>query len=244
MLTASKAEFETPSTNRRAVNKPLPNPRGSRLYRVKKTMNQAYAEVRRPWLLIHALLLLTSSVVFFPSDLEQYPVCTQNCDEAVLYVADHYVRFVDTIVQIAMPIGLRDWVGLTQVLYIGLSTTAATHGLKRLLNDWHVSGTRLGQRPWGATSKHNMPSGHTSMASCATWFVCRRYALWHALYLMPILLLTMYARVLLNQHTVTSVLVGCSIGFVMAALFTSPYERFSRARQPVDNRPRIALEPV
>jgi lipid A 1-phosphatase len=80
-----------------------------------------------------------------------------------------------------------------------------------------------------------MPSGHSSMASCATYFVCRRYGLWHALYLLPILLLTMYARVALNDHTVSAVIVGALVGFVTAALFTSPYkpdDAVQRKRHP------------
>jgi membrane-associated phospholipid phosphatase len=61
---------------------------------------------------------------------------------------------------------------------------------------------------------------HSSMAWCATCFVCRRYGLWHALYL-----LTTYARVALNVHTVSAMIVGALVGSVTAALFTSPYNR-------------------
>ena len=61
--------------------------------------------------------------------------------------------------------------------------------------------------------------------SCAAYFVSRRYGWKHALYLVPILLLTMYARVELNDHTVSAVVVGALVGLVSAAMFTSPRKR-------------------
>ena len=186
---------------------------------------RALRDVKRPWRTIFLLMLFASSVIFYPSDLDSQPRCVTDCDSPIVYLTEHYIRFIDTIVQFAMPLAMRDTVGLVQVAYVAISTTIATHGLKRLVNDWHVLGTRLGQRPWGNSSNHNMPSGHSSMASCATWFVVRRYGWAHGLYLLPILLLTMHARIALNQHTLSSVLVGTIIGFVMTYLFTSPYYR-------------------
>jgi lipid A 1-phosphatase len=62
------------------------------------------------------------------------------------------------------------------------------------------------------------------MASCAAYFVARRYGLWHALYLIPIMLLTMSARVMLDAHTISAVLTGCLIGLICAAWWTSPYQ--------------------
>jgi lipid A 1-phosphatase len=72
-----------------------------------------------------------------------------------------------------------------------------------------------------------MPSGHSSMASCAVYFVGRRYSIWLAIPLAIIMLLTMYARVMLNQHTISAVIAGALIGFLATAMFTSP-------RRPVE----------
>lgn len=58
----------------------------------------------------------------------------------------------------------------------------------------------------------------------------------HALYFLPILLLTMHARVALNDHTVSAVIVGALLGFMMAAIFTS-----GRTDSPSRFGSRIAL---
>ena len=84
-----------------------------------------------------------------------------------------------------------------------------------------VLGVRLGERPHGG--RHNMPSGHASLASSAVYFVGRRYGWWHLLYLVPVLLLTMFARVELDAHTGSAVIAGALIGIFSAALFTGKY---------------------
>nr|WP_284702424.1 phosphatase PAP2 family protein [Herbaspirillum aquaticum] len=68
-----------------------------------------------------------------------------------------------------------------------------------------------------------MPSGHSSMASSAMYFVGRRYGWWHLIYMLPILLMTMFARVALDAHTISAVLAGALAGIVGAALFTSSF---------------------
>ena len=59
------------------------------------------------------------------------------------------------------------------------------------------------------------------MAASATYFVMRRYGWAHALYLVPLLLLTLHARVALGAHTISAVLAGALVGLLAAAAFTS-----------------------
>lgn len=59
------------------------------------------------------------------------------------------------------------------------------------------------------------------MASCAVYFIGRRYGLRLALLLSPLLILTMYARVISSDHTVSAVVAGALLGFLTTALFTS-----------------------
>jgi lipid A 1-phosphatase len=143
------------------------------------------------------------------------------------------LRFVNTIIQIGLPLLLRDKEGMVQLLYLGVATTVATQGLKRVVNDVHVGGTRIGERPYAPDSRYNMPSGHTTMSSCAVYFVARRYGWRHLLYLVPILLLTMGARIMLDAHTLSAVLAGALIGFICAAWYTSPYRK-----QPTEETPK------
>ncbi len=180
---------------------------------------------KRPMGFIAACLLSLVVCVFYPSDLASYRT---NLDaERPFWVepTETKLRFVNTIAQVAMPLLLRDKEGMVQLLTLAVTTTIATQGLKRIVNDVHVGGTRLGERPYAPDSRHNMPSGHSSMSSCAVYFVARRYGWQHLFYLVPILLLTMGARLMLDAHTLSAVLAGCLIGFICAAWFTSPYRK-------------------
>jgi lipid A 1-phosphatase len=194
----------------------------------KSVFARAYSDVRRPFALAAILLAAIILVAIYPSDIGSYPVLPEGTPTPkVVRLTEDYVRFVPTAVQIALPIVLGDEVGLAQLVYVGISATIATHGTKYLLNDRWVMGTRLGRRPDRTNTHSNMPSGHSSMASCAVYFVGRRYSIWLAIPLAIIMLLTMYARVMLNQHTISAVIAGALIGFLATAMFTSP-------RRPVE----------
>jgi lipid A 1-phosphatase len=179
---------------------------------------QAYAEAtpRKSLLLVCVMGIILC--ILWPTNLASYRATAPEKTALVLRT-DHYLRFTNTIAQIAIPVIERDPVGMMQLLYVGVSTTLATHGLKHLLDHVTVWGTQLGERPSGG--RHNMPSGHSSMASCALYFVCRRYGWHHALYMLPVTLLTMFARVELNVHTASAVIAGALVGILMSALFTS-----------------------
>lgn len=180
----------------------------------------AYAEVRRPVVQIVFMLCAIVLSAIYPSDLKSYPILPAGTSmPSEVTLTENYVRFIPTVVQIALPVALGDRVGLVQLLYVAVSTTVATHATKQLLNDRWIMHTRLGQRPNGGSS--NMPSGHSSMASCAVYFIGRRYSVWLAILLSLILGLTMYARVMLNAHTISAVVAGALVGFLTTALFTS-----------------------
>ena len=145
-------------------------------------------------------------------------------DPKVVLVEDA-VRHVNTVVAVALPVINRDLVGLAQLAVVTVVGTVATHIPKRLLNDWVVAGTRLGQRPQDLDSRHNMPSGHSSMASAAAWFACRRYGWRWACLLLPITAATMWARVMLDAHTVSAVLTGLFVGAAAVLFFVTPHRR-------------------
>lgn len=191
---------------------------------MRTLMRQAYAEAKVPrWFVLLCLggILLAGS---YPSDLPSYRPVREADATAFVHFTNSYLRFANTVVQVALPVAFADQIGMVQLAYVAISTTAATQGLKFLVNKWEFGGTRLGERPSGPTSNHNMPSGHSSMASCAVYYIGRRYGLWHLLYLVPIMLLTMYARVELGSHTIAAVIAGALIGVMMAAIFTSKRE--------------------
>ncbi len=180
---------------------------------------------KRPMGFIAACLVSLVVCVFYPSDLASYREHLGAERPAWVEPSETKLRFVNTIAQIGLPLLLRDKEGMAQLLYLGVATTIATQGLKRVVNDVHVGGTRIGERPYAPDSRHNMPSGHSSMSSCAVYFVARRYGWRHLFYLVPILLLTMGARIMLDAHTLSAVLAGCLIGLICAAWYTSPYRK-------------------
>ena len=187
---------------------------------------------KRPMGFIAACALSLLVCVFYPSDLADYRETLNNERPFWVEPTETKLRFVNTIAQVAMPLLLRDKEGMVQLLALAVTATVATQGLKRIVNDVEVGGTRLGERPYAPDSRHNMPSGHSSMSSCAVYFVARRYGWRHLFYLVPILLLTMGARLMLDAHTLSAVLAGCLIGFICAAWFTSPYRKKKTEETP------------
>ena len=180
---------------------------------------RAYADAEPPQRLVLPCALAMVLSIVFPSDIEWYRATPPDGGELVGAVEDH-VRYLNTAAQVVLPIVHRDAIGLVQAAYVGLATTAATHGLKYALDSTTVMGVRLGERPSDPASRHNMPSGHASMASSAAYFVSRRYGWRHLAYLLPIVLLTMYARVQVDAHTISAVLAGALIGVLAGMLLT------------------------
>ena len=163
--------------------------------------------------------LVSSS--FWLSNATSTPVeNVHNLLEEGVHWVENRGRFISTVAQVLIPLALNDKVGLAQMLYSGLATTVTTHFLKRVKNDVHIGQTRLGERPNGG--RHNMPSGHSSMAGSALGFIWRRYGSWHLMYLLPILIATMATRVFLSAHTISAVLAGALLGVVVTYVMTSP----------------------
>jgi lipid A 1-phosphatase len=145
--------------------------------------------------------------------------------ESIQWVEDQG-RFIPTAAQVLVPLLALDKIGGAQLLILSVATTTATHVFKRVFNDVQVAGTVVGQRPKGG--QHNVPSGHSSMAASALGFLWRRYGVFHIYYVLPLVLATMLTRVLLSAHTISAVLAGALLGFLLAYVMTSP-------RQPVNS---------
>ncbi|GIT93219.1 hypothetical protein JANAI62_36370 [Jannaschia pagri] len=168
-----------------------------------------------------ALTLVALAVAtVYPTDFERHHAEPRGGQYDPLVIGVEQVgRHVNTARPLLMVIALRDVVGAKQMVAITAAGILATHGPKRLLNDVEIAGTRLGQRPSSATSKHNMPSGHSSLASAGACFMVRRYSHWFGVVVWPIVLLTMYARVMLDAHTVSATIAGAITGVLVAWLF-------------------------
>jgi lipid A 1-phosphatase len=172
------------------------------------------------WSLAIVVLALVSA---YPSNLKDgYDFREQFGQSALVQNTEEWGRLTNTVLQIAVPLIVRDITGLKQLVPITLSGILASHGPKRVLNNLTVGETRLGQRPSGPDSKHNMPSGHSTLAASAVVFLCLRYGLIWAVITLPILVLTMYTRVMLDAHTISAVLAGALTGGISTALFTTP----------------------
>lgn len=188
--------------------------------KIKEVFKQSIKiDVPKKTLFVFVVLFCLS--IIYPSDMSFY---LENKTDNVPYHVDfieHKARFTNTILQALLPIIMRDPVGLAQAINVGIATTIATHSMKFAFNNVHIGSTRLGQRPYSQNSSSNMPSGHSSMASCAAYFVARRYGYRWLFVLLPILILTMYARFMLDMHTLSATIAGASIGIICAIFLTS-----------------------
>ncbi len=185
--------------------------------RLKELAKTAYTQVKRPRIFMVMCIVGIVASMLFPSDLTSYRADPRS-EHPLITGMEHYGRFINTASQIALPIVKRDPIGMMQNIYIGVVGTILTHGFKRVLDPLIIGGVRLGERPNGG--RYNMPSGHASLASTAVYFVGRRYGWGHLVYLIPVMLLTMFARVELDAHTWSAVIAGALIGMLSAAVFT------------------------
>lgn len=191
--------------------------------------------VRRHTASVALALLVIVSATIYPSDMENdYATPRGGQSSSVVMVTEEYGRHLNTLLPFATIIVLRDWNGLKQLAVVTVAGIAASHGPKRLLNDVTVMGTRLGERPRSPNSQHNMPSGHSTLASAGAFFMIRRYSLWFSLIVIPIMVLTMYARVMIDAHTISATIAGAMTGMLITALFTTKWRRIlSKASQPM-----------
>ena len=171
------------------------------------------------------LVIIVASI--YPSDLENdYAVSRGGHEMPFVAATESYGRHINTILPFALALLLKDKDGLKQLGFITVAGILASHGPKRLLNDVEIMGTRLGQRPNSSTSKHNIPSGHSTLAGACAYFIMRRYNKWLGLIVIPVLLATMYARVMLDKHTVSATIAGASTGLLVAGLFSTKFSDF------------------
>jgi lipid A 1-phosphatase len=177
-----------------------------------------------PIVLLVTIILISA---LYPSDLKNdYSASRGGEDMPFVVSTEKYGRHINTLMPFALAIISRDKAGFKQILVIAVSGIIASHGPKRLLNNVKIMGTRLGQRPFSSTSKHNTPSGHSALAGATAYFVMRRYSWWFAMIVIPVLLCTMYARVMLDRHTISATIAGAATGLLVAALFSTKFLEF------------------
>lgn len=173
--------------------------------------------------MVAALLVCT----FYPSDMAAYRAQPYaGRDMPLIVFHEEYGRHLNTVAALGVTLAFRDWTGLKQLAVLTVAGIVATHGPKRALDRVEVMGTRLGERPSSERSRHNMPSGHSALASAVIWYLGRRYSWWWLLFTVPITGMTMLTRVLLNQHTISAVLAGLLVGLAVAMVFVT--RRLSR----------------
>ena len=181
----------------------------------------------RHTILVVMMFLIITVASIYPSDLENdYAVSRGGHEMPFVVGTENYGRHINTVLPFALALMLKDKEGLKQLGFITVAGIIASHGPKRLLNDVEIMGTRLGQRPSSPTSKHNTPSGHSTLAGASAYFIMRRYSKWMGFIVIPVLLATMYARVMLDKHTVSATIAGASTGLLVAGLFSTKFSDF------------------
>lgn len=175
--------------------------------------------IQSPFLIV-AIVLTILIATFYPSDIKnEYSIPRNGTEIFLVKMVDGYVRYINTALPILTVIMLKDVTGIKQLIVSGISTTLSTHIPKYALNDLRIFATRLGQRPSG--KNYNMPSGHSSEAAMGAFFMMRRYSKWFGIIMLPILLLTMYGRYMLDAHTLSATIAGALTGVLIALMFSS-----------------------
>ncbi|MCH2076422.1 MAG: hypothetical protein MK180_05980 [Rhodobacteraceae bacterium] len=137
------------------------------------------------------------AATLYPSDMEGHYSQPKGGEHSALIVAvEDYGRHLNTLIPLGAAVLLRDIKGLGQIAAVAVAGTAATHVPKRALDNVEIAGRRLGQRSNGGN--HNMPSGHSALASAGAFIAVRRYSHWLGLIVWPVLVLTMSARYMLD----------------------------------------------
>lgn len=103
-----------------------------------------------------------------------------------------------------------------------LLNTVVTHSLKRSLNNVYVQGDRLGQRPYGGNL--DFPSGHTSHAFNAAWYVKKRYGFKQSIPLLFTASFVGFSRVYTNHHTMAGMGFGILTGIITAEISTRVFD--------------------
>lgn len=192
-------------------------------------MIKSLKELGRPKFYVWLLVVMFFVVAHFPVDSEFYQ--TKRSDDSGFFVTatDKAIRFTNPILQFAIPIAMRDPVGFVQSINASLFAAITSHGLKIALNNQYtIDGKRrLGERPNSPNSKHNMPSGHSDMSAIALFFITKRYGYKTTtlkitlLFIFFVLISTMYARVMLDAHTISATIAGAALGLISVLLFVS-----------------------
>lgn len=132
------------------------------------------------------------------------------------------VRTSGDIGAVLLPVGAltailinKDWQGLKQGIFAGVTTLGVTYGLKELVKK---------ERP-DHSDKHSFPSMHSSVSFAAASFIQRRYG-WK--WGIPSYVLSTYvawSRVYGKKHDGWDVLAGAAIGVGSSYIFTQPFAK-------------------
>ena len=193
----------------------------------RELLSQPFKVICRHGVVVCMVVVIILAATVYPSDMENdYAVSKGGHERPVVVAFEDYGRHINTLLPFVLALVLKDKEGWKQLGMITVLGILASHGPKRLLNDVEIMGTRLGQRPNSTSSKHNMPSGHSTLAGACAYFVMRRYSIWFGAIVIPVLLFTMYARVMLDKHTVSATISGAATGLLVAALFSTKLSGF------------------
>jgi lipid A 1-phosphatase len=112
--------------------------------------------------------------------------------------------------------------GIKQIFMVSAATFVTTQVLKTGLNNVRIGDKKLGDRPDGGGN--NFPSGHTSSAFSAAWYIKKRYGLKNAAIPLIGAAFTAYSRVHSKKHDVAAVVGGALLGIAVAEVFTGKFE--------------------
>lgn len=142
-------------------------------------------------------------------------VCQASAQRKAVETSGDVLVFVTPVATLATTLILKDYKGLKQAAFSGVTALATTYALKYIVQK---------QRPDGS-DKLSFPSAHTMVSFTGAAFLQRRYG-WK--YGIPAYMLSSYvawSRVYAKKHDWWDVLGGAAIGIGSSYIFTRPFAK-------------------
>ncbi len=131
-----------------------------------------------------------------------------------------YIQLINSVATVAIK---GDKEGAKQLAYTLGASAAITEIGKKTLNNVHIAGSRLGERPNGGD--FNFPSGHASWTTANAWFMYKRYGIKYAALPIAGAVFTAYSRIEAKKHNIKGVAAGALVGILSAEYFTTSFNQ-------------------
>jgi membrane-associated phospholipid phosphatase len=165
-------------------------------------------------------IFLAISIIFSQKSFAMVPLSGGSTQIEGVGNTMLYIQLINSVATVAIK---GDQEGAKQLAYTLGASAAITEIGKKTLNNVHIAGNRLGERPNGGD--FNFPSGHTSWTTANAWFMYKRYGIKYAALPIAGAAFTAYSRIEAKKHDIKGVTAGALVGILSAEYFTTNFNQ-------------------